>query len=460
MAKSKSKSKALFSEPPVTSYPFCKDRTLVFDWASLAYHQMYSIVAGDKDMRRFELDGPEGEVRLWRTKMIAYLIKMVAIFNPKHIVFALEGVNLWRKDYVKEWYTEHSEVYYNTKEYFVQSDNYTYNVQKADDGTFAVSRLPVSQYDILDGMKHRKLSELPIEKQAMLWNIYTATGDPILPSYKGQRKKKREWKFEIDRKIWMEYKDQFAQELAPLFRARAIRCDIAEGDDIIYAAVKKMGAESEEVIVITHDSDMSQMSFKNLKIFDHRTDTFVHMDNPQRYLDVKVLAGDSSDNINGMAFVDHKTGKHAPTKDRQLGEGTASTLLESCPNIYETSKANNWYDQYMRNKMLIDMSMIPEKVMNVINAELDKPEPALGGYNLLDFWDVPKLYEQSIFRMRDAGFFIFLPVEYIDRNPGAFKRDMYEQKVAEQNAAEFGGVETDNHIITDDTFADDDLDLF
>ena len=70
-----------------------------------------------------------------------------------------------------------------------------------------------------------------------------------------------------------EYREQFAQELAPLFRARAIQCLHAEGDDIIYAAAKQLAVESDDVIVITKDSDMTQIKYSNVKIFNHQTDT-------------------------------------------------------------------------------------------------------------------------------------------------------------------------------------------
>lgn len=104
-------------------------------------------------------------------------------------------------------------------------------------------------------MKHKQLGEFNEDKQKMFWDIYAPNGkDPILPSYKGTRNS-NDWPFTIDRKIWRKYKEQFAQELAPIFRARAISCEGAEGDDVVYASAKMFCGQADDVIVVTHDSD-------------------------------------------------------------------------------------------------------------------------------------------------------------------------------------------------------------
>ena len=96
----------------------------------------------------------------------------------------------------------------------------------------------------------------------MLWSIKTSTGTPVLPSYKGKRGASA-WDFSVDKKYWQAYKDEYAMELAPFFRAKAVKCAIAEGDDMIYAAVKKYSGDYDDIIVITRDSDMSQIDVKN-----------------------------------------------------------------------------------------------------------------------------------------------------------------------------------------------------
>jgi 5''-3'' exonuclease (including N-terminal domain of PolI) len=410
----KDASKALFKEAPVTSYPYVDNRLVIIDWASLSYHLFHSI-GSDKNREKYGLLDSEGELELWRTKMIDRVMEYIALFNPRHLVFALEGKAAWRRKFVEEYYGEHAEIYYNKSEYYVLSDNYLYMVQQAADGGYAVTQLSIKDRAKLSELKHRKLKDMPEKQQRMFWGIYTPGGDPILPSYKGQRKSKP-WKFSTEKKVWAEYRERFAQELAPLFRARAIQCHHAEGDDIIYATIRKYAGDCDDVIVITRDSDMAQLASSKVKLFNHQTDTFIVEPDPVGYLDGKVLAGDSADNINGMAFVDTRKGKvglYYGEKTTQIATGSAHILLESCPNVYETAKKNGWADQYMRNRTLIDLSRIPAEVSREIETSMDAcPEPASpAGFERFEFWDVPDMARNNYMRLQATGFYCVNPAK-------------------------------------------------
>lgn len=350
------------------------------------------------------------------------------------MVFALEGKAAWRREYVRNYYAEHTTVYWNDRAYYIESDNYTYEVLKATDGSdgYAITRVPVKNYGVFRNLKHRKLSEFDAGHQELFWNLYTEKGVPVIPSYKGTRKMKA-WPFSVEKRVWQDYKDQYAVELAPVFRARAVKCPVAEGDDVIYAAVQRYAGESDDVIVITGDSDMSQIDVKNVRIFNHRTDTFVNEPDPSKYLDMKVLAGDSSDNINGMAFIDVKTGKRKMDNPNQVGMGsdgsggTARKLLEACPDIYQTAKDNGWDDQYMRNRKLIDLSMVPRDIGKVIMESVGQPEPALNMYPDFDAWDITEMYRGIIQRMQGVGYYCMQTEAAIAENPNIFNRMLVEQ---------------------------------
>jgi len=241
--------------------------------------------------------------------------------------------------------------------------------------------------------------------QKTFWGINTHTGTPILPSYKGQRKKKP-WPFSVDKKVWAAYREQFGKELAPLFRAKAVQCLHAEGDDIIYASVQKFGGDADDIIILTRDSDMTQIPNPKVKILNHQTDTFINQDNPTYYLDWKVLCGDDSDNINGMAFVDEKSGKWKADKKTQVSDKGAVKLLENCSNIYSTAKEQGWDDQYMRNRTLIDLSMVPTDIKKEIELEMDAPVPeTVAGFERLEFWEVPQRVQNDYLRMQATGFY-------------------------------------------------------
>lgn len=418
-------------EPPVTQYPYNKNRVLIVDWASLSYHQMFSM-QNKTNRTRLGILPEEDELIVWRTRMFNRMIEYIKLFNPLHIVLCLEGKNAWRKQLVRDFYNEHTRVYYDAQSYYVVSYNYAYRVTKVGEG-FSTVRIPVKQYAMFESLKSKKLGELPMDKQDMLWNISTETGVPIIPSYKGKRKS-AVWPFAIDKRKWMNYKDEFAQELAPVFRARAVKCDCAEGDDMIYASVQKFAGDADDVIILTRDSDMSQINHPKVKIFDHCSNTFTKCIDPKAYLDCKVLSGDTSDNIPGMAFVDKKTGAYTPTKANQIGQGDSITLLENCPNIYAVAKANGWGDQYMRNRTLIDLSMVPSHITDQINAELDKPEPELGTLEKSVEWGIPQSKIDYYQLLKNFGFYSVLPMETLDVDK--FRGEIFLQEEEQAAAAE------------------------
>jgi len=403
-----SKSDDIFNNPPLRSYRSVNNRYLVIDWASMSYHKMFSLNTA-KNREKYGFQGAEGEIKLWRNFMLDELLKLVGLFDPMHIVFALEGKGSWRQQFVKEYYAEHATVYYDSSAYYVKSDNTAYEVRKAQDGGFVVTPIEVPDFPKLESLKHRKLGELPPDKQYMLWGVYAPNGkDPILPAYKGTRGS-NEWPFSVDRKVWRKYKEDFAHEVAPLFRARAVACDGAEGDDVIYASARKFSGVGDDVIVVTHDSDMLQINFPKVKIFDHIKCNFMTVDDPVKYLDIKVLAGDTSDNIRGMSFVKSKTGKQDFTVKRRFGAGTAATFVENFPNVYDVAKNNGWGEQYMRNRKLIDLSCTPVEVTSRLNGMLDEKEPELCGFELLDFWDVEPYYKDLMQNMRSYGYRSMIP---------------------------------------------------
>jgi len=121
---------SLFREAPVTSYHYVDNRLLIVDWASLSYHMFWSIDSA-KNREKYGLMDAEGELSLWRTMMVNRIMHYVALFNPRTMVFALEGKKAWRKQFVEDYYKEHATVYWEVKnEFYVVADNYVYMVRR------------------------------------------------------------------------------------------------------------------------------------------------------------------------------------------------------------------------------------------------------------------------------------------------------------------------------------------
>ena len=416
-------------EPKVTSYPFNRNRLLIIDWASLSYHQMFALNS-PKMKKALGVLTAEEEQEKWRNMMFQKVLDYVALFNPKHMVFALEGKHTWRNDFVKDWYNAHTEVYYDAEAYYVVSDNEAFKVtmrgtDENGNASYAVVKIPVKEWGLFTNLKHRTLGTLPSETQYMLWGITQENGKPIIPVYKGQRKSS-DWPFMTEKSVWREMKENFATDIAPMFRARAIRSPKAEGDDIVFSSIRAFGGDAEDIIIITRDSDLSQIDNPKVKIFNHVTENFIKCKYPQEYLSAKILSGDSSDNINGMAFVDKKTGMKKPTSANRIGESGAITLLENCPNIYDTAKKCGWDDQYMRNKTLIDLSMVPDDIEKGIMESVNVEEPPLFGYDRLPEMKISDNRIKAVNQMRAIGFYAFLPLETVESNPDIFKSEEYE----------------------------------
>ena len=417
-----------FKEQPIRSYPFKNNRLLVIDWASLSYHQLWSMRTKSSKQTLGSILPEDEEMIIWRTKMFNRMLDYIKLFNPMDIILCLEGKKAWRRNFVRDYYNKEATIYYDANSYYVNSDNYTFKVDKIGDDQYDVVKIPLKQKAIYESLKHRQLCDMPEDKRDMLWSIKTTTGTPILPSYKGKRAASA-WDFSVDKKYWQEYKDQYAMQIAPFFRAKAVRCEVAEGDDMIYASAKKYAPDYDDVIIITRDSDMSQIDIPGVKIFNHTSGNFVRCAYPQQYLAAKVLSGDTSDNIRGMAFVDQKTGAYKPTKETLISEGAAVQLLENCPNIFEVAKANGWSDQYIRNRTLIDLSWIPQDISEQVNQIIDQPAPELAvDWDKTAEWGIPESKTDYYKTLQQFGFFAVLSRDSAD--PENFKGDVLVQREA------------------------------
>jgi len=405
---------------PIKSFPQSTNRLLVIDWASLSYHLWHAMNSKLKTSTAMEFDPDlmtsEEELAIWRTSIVNRMIKYIRLFNPMDIVIALEGKNVWRTSVVKDYYSENAIVSYDDKGYYVRYDNFLYQVRKSSSG-FQVTKLDIKEDGELALLPNAApLGTYPQRVQDMLWNMFLANGTtPLLPVYKGKRKN-QEWPFITDKKIWRDYKDEFGKAVAKMCRAYAIGKDDAEGDDVIYVACNYLKDKYNDIVLITGDSDMNQMlTIKNLKIYNHRSDDIVVCNNPEDYLELKILQGDSSDNVNGMAL---------PNKKTQLGEGGATKLFESTSNVFELAKKDGWDKQYRRNQTLIDLHYIPTDIQRSLCEMIDSYKPILGNMKDIVSLRITDKIVENIMRMKDFGFYSLLDKEYATEHPDIYNPEL------------------------------------
>lgn len=182
------------------------------------------------------------------------------------------------------------------------------------------------------------------------------------PYYKASRKKARE-KSELNWNRIFECLDSIKKDLQEVFPYKYIRVDTAEADDIIAVACKYT---STKVLIISTDKDYLQLQTNNLvKQYDPVKMTMVKTDDPKSYLLEHIIRGDSNDGVPNIA---------SPDNCFVIGQRQnriTSKMLDTYKNI-ENQPEHSLYRNYMRNKMLIDLTQIPSEIEQQIIFELNK----------------------------------------------------------------------------------------
>lgn len=192
--------------------------------------------------------------------------------------------------------------------------------------------------------------------------------------YKAGRKVAREssgldWEklFEIINKIKVELKESFPYKM--------VQVDGAEADDIIGTLVPRY-ITSENIIIISSDGDFVQLQRWNNKNFKVKQlnpilKKWVETKNPEDDLKEKIIRGDKGDGIPnilspGNTFVEGK--RQSSIKSKLFEE-----LMSIDPSSHSDEEIRIGYS---RNKMLIDLTMIPSEIKEKIIEEYDNVKPA------------------------------------------------------------------------------------
>lgn len=393
---------------PLKSYPFSSNRLLILDWASLSYHQWFTLPY-KKEHSDVPIETAAQELGVWRVSMLHEILKLIKLFNPIDVVFTLEGENGWRKEYVKEYYNANTTVYYDSSAYYVRFDNRLYKLYKVNDV------IEVMEMDIVKDVgslpsTSKTLGELPERVRNMIWELKLPNQDPMMPLYKGKRNK-RPWNFIIDKNDWKLYKEQYATEVAKIVRAHVIGMDGAEGDDIVYVTSRYWEKKYDSIVIVSRDSDFNQLlTQQNLKIYNHVDRDMVVCNKPEDFLEIKILMGDTSDNINGMALPNRKT---------KLSEGGATTMFES-GNYYQKAVTEGWDGQYKRNQKLINLNYIPTHIQRSICSVLDQSTATSSDTEYLYNMGFNKKTIDTVIQMKNVGYYALNEREYIESNPDIF----------------------------------------
>src|SRR4030067_419694 len=169
----------------------------------------------------------------------------------------------------------------------------------------------------------------------------------VYPEYKANRKLARDAsEFSWDK--YFIYMDEFLDSITDL-PFKVLRVPFCEADDVI-AVISKYHQQT--CTIVTSDSDYIQLlQYKHIKLYDPLKKKFIEDKDPLKTLKIKIIKGDSGDNIPGI-----KT---------RVGEKTAIKLIENneLDNFLKDDIINN---NYNRNEKLISFNHIPSVVQKEI----------------------------------------------------------------------------------------------
>lgn len=187
----------------------------------------------------------------------------------------------------------------------------------------------------------------------------------FFPYYKAQRKAARTASAYDWNEIFA-FVDTMKQELREYFPYKVIEVENAEADDII-ASICMFAREP--ILVISGDKDFQQLQrYQNVSQYNPVQKHFIVADDPLRLLKGHIIRGDKLDGIPNMlssdsCIVDGK--RQTPISKRNL----ATWLLQE-PTVFCTTETMRY--GYQRNKVLIDMSLIPLSLQEKIRTAFEQ----------------------------------------------------------------------------------------
>ena len=214
----------------------------------------------------------------------------------------------------------------------------------------------------------------------------------LFPYYKANRKKSQA-ESELDWKAIFDCLGKIRAELKEYFPYRVIDVEAAEADDIIGTLCHEFGDDSglnlptgQRILILSGDKDFQQLQkFTNVEQYDPVRKKKIVCNDPERFLLEHVIKGDAGDGIPNILSEDNcfVVGKRqAPVTQKKLDSLIAVGIVgkHDHPN----------YRNYMRNRELIDLTMVPgaikDKIMESYNAQSGKKAP-----NLLNYFIANKL---------------------------------------------------------------------
>ena len=173
------------------------------------------------------------------------------------------------------------------------------------------------------------------------------------PFYNQNRRKARD----KDNKDWdaiFGVLNNVKQELKDKMPYKHIEVHGAEADDIIATLVKQY--PNEKIMIVSGDKDFIQLhKHSNVKQYSPILKKFVNGEDPNEYIKVHILKGDSSDGIPNVLSNDNVFAEGL--RQKPLSKKKIETWKDGLDGATDEVARN-----YTRNKTLINLDCIPEEI--------------------------------------------------------------------------------------------------
>lgn len=204
----------------------------------------------------------------------------------------------------------------------------------------------------------------------------------VFPYYKASRKKLRE-ESEIDWNELFRIINVIRDEMINFFPYKVLHFDNLEADDVIGILCHHYGRElndgSENILIMSSDKDYIQLhKYANVKQYSPTMKKWIENSNPDKYLFEHILKGDKGDGIPNILSADNCIvvgDRQKPMTAKRIAEYASS--FDSMDDMMKS--------RFARNKMLIDLSQIPEKYNEMVLSEYNK-EKEIGRSKLFNFF--------------------------------------------------------------------------
>ncbi len=210
----------------------------------------------------------------------------------------------------------------------------------------------------------------------------------IYPYYKANRKKSRS-ESDIDWNELFTVVHKIRDEIDESFPYKVVNVDRVEADDIIGTICHDNGevlnTGGEKFLILSGDKDYIQLhQYANVGQYDPVRKRWIRNDNPDKYLKEHILKGDAGDGVPNVL---------SPDNCLAVGERQRPMTAKRLHNLLdggEKDMTEEVLSGYHRNKMMIDLTQIPQNYQDEI-LEIYNREKTVGRQGLFNFFIKHKL---------------------------------------------------------------------